>query len=141
MRPDRTANSNILTYHKASQLYFEIATPQASPQPSPKSIIDIKWFQHLWDIFPWLSMEAENLREDRRLPHEFFIQLKPNAKPYISSTYQMDQKRTMELLNFMHKAISHGLIDAGPCTYISAAFMIPRSDPNKPCRVKKIKIF
>ena len=45
--------------------------------------------------------------------------------------------RTTELLNFMHKAISHGLIETGPCTYISEAFMIPKSDPSKPYRVRK----
>jgi len=43
---------------------------------------------------PQAQHGSKNLREDNRLQHEFSIQLKPNAKPYISSTYQMDQKRT-----------------------------------------------
>ena len=49
----------------------------------------------------------------------------------------MDQKRTTELLNFMHKALSNNLTVAGPCRYIAAAFMVPRSEPNKPYRVRK----
>jgi len=50
----------------------------------------------------------------------------------------MDQKHATELLNFMHKALSNKLIEAGPCRYIAAAFMIPKSDPNKPYRVRKL---
>jgi len=81
-------------------------------------------------------MEHEKLSKDSRLPPDFFTKLKPNPKPYISSTYQMDKKRTTELLLFMQKAIANNLIVAAPCRSTAAAFMIPKANPNKPYRRK-----
>jgi len=129
-------NSQTLTYEEASKLYSQIPMPEAQPQKNPKQIIDPQWFQKLWQQFPRLAMEHENLGEPSRLPHEFFIKLKPNAKPHISPTYQMDKKRTTEMLLFLQKAIANKLIIATPCQYISASFMIPKSDPTKPYRCK-----
>jgi len=87
-RPERSqSNPNLLSHDEASRLYFDIPMPHAPPPPPPKPLIDITWFQHLRKILPRLSMEHKNLREANRLPHEFFIKLKPGAKPYISSTY------------------------------------------------------
>ena len=92
--------------------------------------------ESLWQLFPRLAKEHENLNEPSRLPHDFSIKLKAGAKPHISPTYQMDKKRTTELLLFLQKAIADNLIVATPCKYISASFMVPRSDPNKPYRCK-----
>jgi len=125
-----------ITYEQASQLYASIPMPEAQPHKSPKQLIDILWFQSLWQLFPRLAKEHENLSEPSRLPHNFSIKLKADAKPHISPTYQMDKKRTTELLLFLQKAIADNLIVATPCKYISASFMVPRSDPNKPYRCK-----
>ena len=129
-----------ITYEQASQLYASIPMPEAQPHKPPKQLIDIQWFQLLWQLFPRLAKEHENLSEPSRLPHNFSIKLKAGAKPHISPTYQMDKKRTTELLLFLQKAIADNLIVATPCKYISASFMVPRSDPNKPYRCK-IDIF
>jgi len=112
--------------------------PEAHPHKPPKQLIDILWFQSLWQLFPRLAKEHENLSEPSRLPHDFSIKLKAGAKPHISPTYQMDKKRTSELLLFLQKAIADNLIVATPCKYISASFMVPRSDPNKPYRCKSV---
>ena len=125
-----------LTYEQASQLYSSIPMPEAKPHKPPKQLIDIRWFQSLWQLFPRLAKEHENLSEPSRLPHNFSIKLKAGAKPHISPTYQMDKKRTTELLLFLQKAIADNLIVATPCKYISPSFMVPRSDPNKPYRCK-----
>jgi len=125
---------NILTYEQASQLYAEILTPTVEKPPTPKSLINQKWFKALWTLFPRLTMEHENLSEPSRLPHKFFVKLKPDAKPFISATYQMDKKRTDEMLKFMKKALEDNLIISVPCQYISAAFMIAKADPTKPYR-------
>jgi len=125
-----------IMYEQASRLYSEIPMPEAKPHQPPKQLIDISWFQSLWQLFPRLAKEHENLSEPSRLPHDFSIKLKPNAKPHISPTYQMDKRRTTELLLFLQKAIADNLIVATPCKYISASFMVPRSDPNKPYRCK-----
>ena len=131
--PDSERN---ITYEQASQLYAKTPMPEAKPHLPPKQLIDISWFQSLWQLFPRLAKEHENLSEPSRLPHDFSIKLKANAKPHISPTYQMDKRRTTELLLFLQKAIADNLIVATPCKYISASFMVPRSDPNKPYRCK-----
>ena len=125
-----------LTYEEASKLYTQIPMPKTQPQKNPQQIIDPQWFQKLWRLFPRLTMEHENLSEPSRLPHPFFIKLKPNVKPHISPTYQMDKKRTTEMLLFLQKAIANKLIIATPCQYISSSFMIPKKDPTKPYRCK-----
>ena len=125
-----------ITYEQASQLYASIPMAEAQPHKPSKQLIDILWFQSLWQLFPRLTKEHENLSEPSRLPHDFSIKLKADAKPHISPTYQMDKKRTTELLLFLQKAIADNLIVATPCKYISASFMVPRSDPNKPYRCK-----
>jgi len=125
-----------ITYEQASQLYSRIPMPEAQPHNPPKQLIDILWFQSLWQLFPRLAKEHENLSEPSRLPHDFSIKLKAGAKPHISPTYQMDKRRTTELLLFLQKAIADNLIVATPCKYISASFMVPRSGPNKPYRCK-----
>ena len=90
-----------ITYEQASQLYSRIPMPEAQPHKPPKQLIDILWFQSLWQLFPRLAKEHENLSEPSRLPHDFSIKLKAGAKPHISPTYQMDKKRTTELLLFL----------------------------------------
>jgi len=125
-----------ITYEQASQLYASSPMPEAQPHKASKQLIDILWFQSLWQLFPRLAKEHENLSEPSRLPHDFSIKLKAGAKPHISPTYQMDKKRTTELLLFLQKAIADNLIVATPWKYISASFMVPRSDPNKPYRCK-----
>jgi len=106
---------DLLTYEQAAQLYAEIPTPTIVNQPIPKSLINQTWFKTLWTLFPRLAMEHENLSEPSRLPHKFFVKLKPDAKPFISATYQMDKKRTEEMLKFMKKAIEDNLIISIPC--------------------------
>jgi len=65
----QTQNSqNALSYEEASKLYSSTPMPQATLHKSPKSLIEITWFQFLWKLFPRLSMEHENLSEDSRLP-------------------------------------------------------------------------
>jgi len=129
-----TATEQLLTYEQASQLYADIPTPAIEKQQHPKPLINQEWFKALWTLFPRLTMEHENLSEPSRLPHKFFIKLKPDAKPFISATYQMDKKRTDEMLKFLKKALEDNLIISIPCQYISASFMIPRADPTKPYR-------
>ena len=129
-----TATKHNLTYEQASQLYSEIPTPAIEKQQPLKPLINQEWFKALWNLFPRLAMEHENLSETSRLPHKFFVKLKPDAKPFISATYQMDKKRTDEMLKFLKKALEDNLIISVPCQYISAAFMIPKADPTKPYR-------
>ena len=123
-----------LTYDQASKLYSEIPTPTVKKQTPPQPLIDPEWFKSLWKLFPRLTMEHENLSEPSRLPHKFFVKLKPDAKPHISPTYQTDKKRTNEMLKFLKQAIADNLIVSVPCQYISASFMLPRADPTKPYR-------
>jgi len=129
-----TATQQLLTYEQASQIYAEIPTPPIEKQQPPKPLINQEWFKALWTLFPRLTMEHDNLSEPSRLPHKFFVKLKPDAKPFISATYQMDKKRTDEMLKFLKKALEDNLIISVPCQYISAAFMIPKADPTKPYR-------
>jgi len=129
-----SATQQLLTYEQASQLYSEIPMPTPEKQQPPKSLINQEWFKALWTLFPRLTMEHENLSEPSRLPHKFFVKLNPDAKPFISATYQMDKKRTDEMLKFLKKALEDNLIISVPCQYISAAFMIPKADPTKPYR-------
>jgi len=129
-----TTAKPVLTYEQASTLYSEIPTPPIQKPQPPKPIINQTWFKALWILFPRLIMEHENLSEPSRLPHKFFIKLKPDAKPFISATYQMDKKRTDEMLKFLQKALEDNLIVSVPCQYISASFTIPKADPTKPYR-------
>jgi len=132
--PQLQTTDPALTYEQASKLYSEIPAPAAKKQKPPKPLIDPEWFKSLWKLFPRLTIEHENLSEPSRLPHKFFVKLKPNAKPHISPTYQMDKKRTTEMLKFLKQAIEDNLIVSVPCQYISSSFMLPRADPTKPYR-------
>ena len=71
LKEQEQPTEDILTYEQASQLYAEIPAPKAEKQPTPKSLINQKWFKALWTLFPRLTMEHENLSEPSRLPHKF----------------------------------------------------------------------
>ena len=66
--PKEAEGGEVLSEEEAREYLDTLPTPKCPPEPQQKDVIDQEWFGRLWNLFPRLQMEKQNLREDSRLP-------------------------------------------------------------------------
>ena len=121
---------------KEAEAYLEtLPTPKCPPEPEQKVMIEQEWFATLWNLFPRLQAEKQNLQEDSRLPYQCEVELKEGARLFFARMYHLSEKSTSEMNRFLKDAEEKGILEKGETRCRSAAFMVARADPNAPQRM------
>jgi len=110
--------------------YLEtLSTPECLPEPEQKDVMDQEWFAKLWNLFPRLQAEKQNLQEDSRLPYKCKVELHEGARLFFAPVYQLSERFTSEMTRFLKDAEEKGILEKGETTCRSSAFMVARADP------------
>jgi len=119
-----------------SVAYLEtLPTPECPPEPEQKDVMDQEWFAKLWNLFPRLQAEKQNLQEDSRLPYKCKVELYGGARLFFAPVYQQSERSTSEMTRFPKDAEEKGILEKGETTCRSSAFMVARADPKAAQRV------
>jgi len=125
----------VLTEEEATQYLEMLPTLRCPPEPQQKDVVDQEWFAKLWNLFPRLQMEKQNLQDDSRLPYKCKVELVEGARMFFAPQYQLSEKSAGEMARFLKDAEDKGIIEKGETICQSSAFMVARADPNAPQRM------
>jgi len=120
---------------EAKEYLETLPTPRCPPEPQQQDVIDQEWFAKLWNLFPRLQMEKQNLQDDSRLPYKCKVELVEGARMFFAPQYQLSEKSAGEMARFLKDAEDKGIIEKGETVCQSSAFMVARADPNAPQRM------
>ena len=120
----------VLTEEEAQAYLETLPTPKCPDEPKQKDVMDQEWFAKVWNLFPRLQAEKQNLQEESRLPYKCKVELHEGASLFFAPVYQLSEKSTSEMTCFLKDAEDKGKIEKGETTCRSSAFMVARADPN-----------
>jgi len=123
-------DQEILTEEEAQAYLETLPTPKCPEEPKQKDVMDQEWFAKVWNLFPRLQAEKQNLQEDSRLPYKCKVELHDGASLFFAPVYQLSEKSTSEMTRFLKDAEDKGIIEKGETICRSSAFMVARADPN-----------
>jgi len=123
-------DQEVLTEEEAQAYLETLPTPECPKEPKQKDVMDQEWFAKVWNLFPRLQAEKQNLQEDSRLPYKCKVELHDGASLFFAPVYQLSEKSTSEMTRFLKDAEDKGIIEKGETTCRSSAFMVARADPN-----------
>jgi len=123
-------SQEVLTEEEAHAYLETLPTPKCPEEPKQKDVMDQEWFAKVWNLFPRLQAEKQNLQEDSRLPYKCKVELHDGASLFFAPVYQLSEKSTSEMTRFLKNAEEKGIIEKGETTCRSSAFMVARADPN-----------
>ena len=133
--PKEAEGGEVLGEEEAKAYLDTLPTPTCPPEPQQKDVIDQEWFGRLWNLFPRLQMEKQNLREDSRLPYKCKVELVEGATMFFAPQYQLSEKSAEEQARFLKDAEDKGILEKGETVCQSSSFMVARPDPNAPQRM------
>jgi len=100
--PER--NGEVLTEEEAQAYLETLPTPKCPEEPKQKDVMDQEWFAKVWNLFPRLQAEKQNLQEDSRLPYKCKVELHDGASLFFTLVYQLSEKSTSEMTRFLKDA-------------------------------------
>jgi len=95
--PPEERQKETLTEEEAQEYLETLPTPQCPSEPEQKDVMDQEWFAKLWNLFPRLQAEKQNLQEDSRLPYKCKVELHEGASLFFAPVYQLSEKSTSEM--------------------------------------------
>ena len=133
--PKTAEPTEVLNEEEAKAYLDTLPTPKCPPEPQQKDVIKQEWFGKLWNLFPRLQMEKQNLREDSRLPYKCKVELVEGATMFFAPQYQLSEKSAEEQAKFLKDAEDKGILEKGETVCQSSSFMVARADPDAPQRM------